>query len=209
MPSVKSLLRADAPKIIHVWSQTRNKRVFVGKIFQKNGCYIFEYDNRYRRSKGAVPLGAEFPLVRKMFSSKHIFPTLTDRIPSKQNPAYADYCAQWAIDPEETDTFRLLTTIGRRGPSTFVFEPAVQESYDRKDVIAFRKRLCLSQQEFADLLGFNQSSLARIETGQTHHPIFLKYIEFFDKIPEVLQHLLQTRGECLHDEKREKILDRL
>ena len=46
-----------------------------------------------------------------------------DRIPSKENPAYPDYCKSQGISVNETNPIILLIAIGKRGPSTFIFEP--------------------------------------------------------------------------------------
>ena len=187
---------------INVYSQTKGKRTFVGTLWREAGKYIFEYDRSYQRLKNAVALGPEFKLWKKRFSSKKLFPSIVDRIPSKENPAYADYCAQWGINKDEADPFVLLTTIGRRGPSTFVFEAGNDEDYSALDVKWFRKHLKLNQREFAALFGITQATLVKLETGRTEYPLILSYIQLCKKVPKALSWLLQKRGQYLHDEKR-------
>jgi hypothetical protein len=46
------------------------------------------------------------------------------------------------IDPEEHDRLVLLSTIGNRGPSSFVFVPVFELRFAIDDVVAFRKSLC-------------------------------------------------------------------
>lgn len=194
-------------KKINIWSQTKNGRVFVGQLWRENGKYSFEYDRSYQRSKSAVPLGPEFKLLKRSFSSKELFPTFVDRIPSKENPSYRDYCAQWNISPDESDPFVLLTTIGRRGPSTFVFEPPLADVYGAKELKIFRERLQLNQREFSSLFGLTQATLARIETGKTDSPLILRYVELCDKVPAALKWVVDQRGQYIHDQKRALILD--
>ena len=62
---------------------------------------VFTYDDRYFTMKNIIPLGPEFPLTQKQFVSDQLFPSLEDRIPSQQNPAYPEYCQLVGIDPKE------------------------------------------------------------------------------------------------------------
>ncbi|MFH1653463.1 MAG: HipA N-terminal domain-containing protein [Pseudomonadota bacterium] len=193
---------------INVFSQTVTKRVFVGILYREKGVFRFEYDKQYKRSKDAVALGPELELWKDSFSSKNLFPSIADRIPSKQNPAYGDYCKQWDISMDEEDPFRLLTTIGRRGPSTFVFEPALK-NYSAEDVRAFRERLGLNQREFATLFNITQTTLSKIEKGKSSYTTIVLLIQLCDEMPHALAWLLENQGQFLHDDKRvviEKLL---
>lgn len=199
MGILKAMLR---PKKINIWSQLKSKRVFVGTLLQKEGSYFFEYDQRYRLLRNAIPLGPELPLLKKCFSSKTMFSIFMDRIPSKENPSYADYCRQWGLSPNEKDVFVLLTTIGRRGPSTFVFEPGVEERYGIDEIKKFREKLTLNQRDFSSLFGLNQATFARLETGKTENALILDYIKLCEQVPQALKWLVEKRGQYIHDEKR-------
>lgn len=189
---------------IHIFSQTKSDRTPMGILSRQNGKYYFEYDKSYKNSKKAVALGPEFELWKDSFSSSKLFPSLADRIPSKNNPAYVDYCKQWDINENEDDPFVLLTTIGRRGPSTFVFE-AEPENFDAKSIRTFREKLDLNQREFAKLFHITQTTLSNLESGKTYNSTMGLFIKLCSKIPAALSWLLKERGHSIHDTKRAKI----
>lgn len=191
---------------ILIFSQTRNKRILVGKLWRESTKYHFEYDAAYKKKKNALPLGPEFALWKSKFTATKLFPSIADRIPSKQNPAYADYCQQWNIDKNEKDVFVLLTTIGRRGPSTFLFEPSLQNAYGGEQIKAFRNKLELTQAEFENLVGISHTTLVKLETGQIKNTLHLSLLQIIDQIPEALRWLIMHRGHYLHDEKRLQLL---
>lgn len=185
---------------INIFSQTKIKRTLVGALWRDGAKFYFAYEKSYTRQKNAIPLGPEFDLWKEKFSSKSLFPSLADRLPAKQNPAYKDYCAQWGIDPAEDDPFVLLTTIGRRGPSTFVFESAIDEDFTPERLLAFRKRLKLTQRDFGLLLGLSHPTLLRLEQGRSTNETLLTYLKLVESTPAALQWLLKTRGQYLHDD---------
>lgn len=197
---------SSPPKKINVWSQTKSKRTFVGSLFKQRGCFVFCYDEAYVQSDDAVALGPEFPLVQRHFSRRKLFASLADRIPEKRNPAYADYCYQWGIDPKEKDPFVLLTTIGRRGPSTFVFDPDDKDTFDAQALKKFRQKLQLNQREFAALFGLYQATLARLESGKAENENILRYLKLCAEVPCAMKWLLEKRGQQIHDNKRVQIL---
>lgn len=184
---------------INVFSQTKTKRDLVGTLWKEKNSYHFQYNNDYARQKKAIPLGPEFELWKEKFSSKTLFASLLDRIPSKENPAYADYCGQWGVDPDEKDLFILLTTIGRRGPSTFIFEADIGSAYNAESVKKFRENLCLTQHEFSALLGLAYVTLNRLEQGKSKNETLLLYIQTVENAPTALRWLLKLRGQYLHD----------
>lgn len=199
---------SDVNEIL-IFSQTRNKRVLVGMLSRKNGKYCFEYDPTYQKKKNSLPLGPEFDLWKSKFVSTKLFPSLADRIPSRENPAYRDYCQQWNIDENEKDIFILLTTIGRRGPSTFVFEPTRQNIYGGENIKSFRNRLDLTQAEFESLVGISHMTLVKLEASRSKNDFYLRQLQLIDEVPEALKWLLHNRGQGLHDQKRLKLLDQL
>ena len=147
---------------INIYSQTRTKRIFVGKLWREGKKYFFEYGKTYKKLKNALPLGPELPLWKDRVSSNTLFPSFSDRIPSKNNPAYKDYCREWRISENEKDIFILLTTIGRRGPSTFIFEEAFKNEYTASQLKDFRNRLELTQSEFEALFNISHMTLYRL-----------------------------------------------
>ncbi len=184
---------------INVFSQTKTKRDLVGTLWKEKNSYHFQYNNDYARQKKAIPLGPEFELWKENFSSQTLFASLLDRIPSKENPAYIEYCQQWGIDPDEKDFFILLTTIGRRGPSTFIFEAAMGNAYNSESVKKFRENSGLSQREFGLLLGLAHVTLIRLEQGKSKNETLLLYIQMVENTPGALKWLLKKRGQYLHD----------
>lgn len=194
---------------IQIFSQTRKSKVLVGVLWRESGSYFFEYDLDYQKSKNAVALGPEFDLWKSKFKSKEMFPSLVDRIPSKQNPEYGEYCKAWGIPADEKDPFVLLTTIARRGPSTFVFEAAAEYTYTGEDVKNFRIKLGLSQREFGSLLGLNQNTIVRLEKGYSRSDVILRYVEICDQVKEAREWIVARRGRYIHDEKVQHIIDNL
>lgn len=192
-------------KEINIFSQTRTKRVFVGTLWRDTKKYYFEYDKAYQKSKKALPLGPELPLWKGRQSARVLFQTFLDRIPSKNNPAYKDYCHEWGLSENEKDFFVLLTTIGHRGPSTFIFEPSSKNEYTSAELKNFRGRLALTQAEFESLFNISHMTLSRLESGKSNHEFYLRYFELFDKVPEALAWMVKKRGQFLHDEKRIRI----
>jgi HipA-like protein len=189
---------------INIFSQTALNRTFVGVLYRKNNTYYLEYDKQYRQQNNAVALGPELELWKEKHSSNNIFPSIADRIPSKQNPAYKDYCRQWGISEDEKDVFKLLTTIGRRGPSTFVFEMAPKD-YSPESVKGLRNKLGLTQREFALLFDITQTTLSKIESGKSAYSTILVLIQLCEEVPDALSWLLKIRGQYIHDVKRAKI----
>lgn len=190
---------------ILIFSETRGGRILAGVLSREGRKYVFTYERPYQRLKNAIALGPELPLWRKRFVSEELFPSLADRIPSRRNPAYEDYCRQWGIDAKERDPFVLLTTIARRGPSTFVFEAESPKIYGGTEVRAFRKRLSLNQREFEALFGISHATLVKLEAGKSGNTAILGYIETCDRVPAALRWLLGKRGNRIHDERRVRI----
>jgi len=113
---------------VGVFLERRKTRQWVGVLRRVDHKLVFTYDDEYFKAKRVIPLGPEFPLTQKEFISDKLFASLDDRIPSRRNPAYPEYCAAVGIDSKEKDPLILLSTIGRKGPSSFIFYPL----YDRQ-----------------------------------------------------------------------------
>ena len=113
--------------------------------------YVFAYDKAYLHAN-LIPLGPELPLSPKKFTSPTLFEPFIDRLPSRENHAYQEYCAAENIEVTEQDPFVLLTTIGKRGPSSFIFERKKQDPLGTEELKVFRQELGLTTREFA--IGF-------------------------------------------------------
>ena len=129
---------------VDIFLEKRKTRLHVGVLNKVNGKLVFTYDDRYFKAKNIIPLGPEFPLTQKKFVSDQLFPSLEDRIPSTQNPAYPEYCQLMGVDPAENDPFILLSTIGKKGPSSFMFSPIFERKIKGEDLVNFRKSLGLT-----------------------------------------------------------------
>ena len=186
-----------------VYLERRKSRMFVGELIydKKEKSYVFQYDNKYLNVK-LIPLGPELPLSRKKFVSKKLFESFVDRLPSRDNPAYGDYCASEGIDIDETDPLILLTTIGKRGPSSFVFEGKYIKTFSAEDVKSFREELHLTAKEFALGFSITEKTLIAIEGGQSKGRDVMKRLELYIRFPAVA--LFEFRRNCaqIHRDKR-------
>src|SRR5262245_48095575 len=124
---------------VDVFLEKRKTRLLVGVLKRVNNKMQFAYDDYYFTAKNIIPLGPEFPLTQKEFVSDQLFPSLADRIPSQQNPAYPEYCQLMGIDPKEKDPLILLSSIGKKGPSSFIFSPLFERNMKPDDLIKFRE----------------------------------------------------------------------
>lgn len=190
---------------IDIFLERYATREYVGRLIQKNDNYIFSYAESYLNQKNIIPLGPEFPLTKINFVSSILFPSLHDRLPDPDNPAYEDYCVSAGIAKDEKDTILLLGTIGKRGPSSFIFELAYDDKFDAKVCEEFRHQLGLSLDDFAHLFEVSLSILQKMKAGKTSGKEILKRIEIFSHFPEVLERQVKIQGKWLHNDKLRKI----
>lgn len=195
-----------------VYLERRKSRKLVGELTYnaKEKTYIFQYDKKYLHSR-LIPLGPELPLSRKKFVSKKLFESFVDRLPSRENPAYRDYCLSEGIAVNETDPFILLTTIGKRGPSSFVFESRRERTFNAEDVRAFREELNLTTKEFSLGFAIAEKTLISIEGGQGGGRDVMKRLELYIRFPSVALFEFQRNCAQIHRDKRrlvEQILTR-
>jgi hypothetical protein len=128
-----------------------------------------------------------------------LFPSFQDRIPSKGNAAYEEYCRAAGISPKEKNPIVLLGAIGRRGPSVFVFEPVVESGFNaQKELGFFRARYRVSLHDLALALDLNAITLQRIEAGKSKDPATGRLLEIFFTIPEALRQQLKTTARKVH-----------
>jgi HipA-like protein len=191
-----------------VFLEKRKTRIYVGKLtfLKSSNVFEFTYDNDYIYAKNIIPLGPEFPLTQKVYRSSILFPSLQDRIPSRENSAYAEYCKSEGIDVKESDPIILLTTIGKRGPSSFVFEPLYEDSFSKEDLKKFRQELGLTTREFALCFDLTQAALMRIEKGDSSGKALLKRIEIYYRFPEVALFFIHRHGGAINSEKKKTII---
>jgi HipA-like protein len=198
------------PTKLEVYSETRHSRVFVGTLTfnQAISTYTFEYDKHYLDSRTAIPLGPELPLRKRVHQSKksELFPSLLDRIPSRNNPAFEEYCRSQNIDPEEKNPIVLLATIGKRGPSTFVFEAVYADSNIRDAVVSFRKIEDLSVRELATAFDINYPTLNRIETGKSEDKATKTLLELYFTFPDAAVWIIRKNERKLHHSVAQKLL---
>jgi HipA-like protein len=203
MLSINKLLDYGSIKAVDVFLELKRTREYVGQLTFAEGKYVFIYNDKYLDSANAIPLGPEIPLTQKRYTAEKLFEAFEDRLPSKQNPAYPEYCQMFGIDSNEDNKLILLATIGRKGPSSFIFEPNWGVTFTSKDLKDFRLSLGLSTREFAYC--FSQAAIVRIENNQTDGHTILKYTELYSKFPEVaLYHILRHPSK-LHSKKKDNI----
>jgi len=194
---------------IDVFLEKRKTKVYVGQLDFFGGQYRFIYDDHYLNSKQALPLGPQLSLLQKTYFSKTLFPFFEDRIPSRENPAYPDYCKTTGITVDEKNPFILLATIGRRGPSSFIFEPISTATFSGTDLKAFRKSLHLTLDEFSRVFDVSKASLHNAEQGKSSGKEILKRLEIYKNFPIVTLDAVRKRGKWLHDDKRVKMMSSL
>ena len=196
---------------LQIFHEGRKRRVFVGTLIydKKNDIYELNYDKSYVRSKSAIPIGPELDLFKLHHQSKKgkLFSSLVDRIPVKLNPAYKDYCQAQGISPNEKNPIILLGFIGRRGPSSFVFEPVYPSKFTSADIINLRKKLQITQYDLATAFGISKTTLQRIESGASHDLNTLKLIQVLFKFPEVALWQLKLTGGRVHKEVLSKLIN--
>lgn len=190
---------------VRVFLERKTDRQLVGILRKNDDTFYFEYENRYLNGKGVIPLGPEMPLTKRSFQSNTLFIPFADRIPSRENPAYADYCRATGISLDESNPIVLLTTVARRGPSSSIFEPLFGDGFTPEDLRHFRKMLGLTVKEFGFCFGFSPAAITRIELEQSSGREILKRAEIYAKYPEVALDQIKRHGGGLHTKKRLRV----
>lgn len=197
------LLKLDETRL-QIFHEGRKRRTFVGELIynKEKDRYELLYDKNYTYSKTAIPVGPHLNLFKlRHYSEKgKLFPSFIDRIPEKSNPAYKDYCKAQGISPNEKNPIILLGSIGKRGPSSFVFEPVYYSEFNPADITNLRKQLQITQHDLATAFDISKVTLQRIEAGTSHDINILKRIEILFGFPNVaLWQLKQTGGRVHRD----------
>ncbi len=198
---------------VEVFLEGRKSKEFVGRLVKKKEKgttkYLFRYDDKYFAKKNALPLGPEMPLTRREYISNKLFVPFLDRIPSRENPAYPEYCEKFGILPSENNPFILLVTIASRGPSSFVFEPVFATSYRDEDAKKFRLSLGLTVREFAVAFDISQVTITKIENKKSSGRDILKRIEIYEKFPLVALFEVGRNWGHLHESIRDKLIEKI
>jgi len=113
------------------------------------------------------------------------------------------------VDPKERDPLILLSTIGKKGPSSFVFSPIFKRKISVEDLKNFREFLGLTTREFARVFEFSHTSLNAFEKGRTFGKDILKRLEILLNFPEVSSDLLFVNSGHLVYEKSINIIEKL
>ncbi len=195
---------------LQVFHEGKKRRIYVGELIyhSKKDYYEFIYNKKYINYKNAIPLGPELSLFKLHHYSEvgKIFPSFSDRLPSRENLAYEDYCESQGITPNEKNMIILLGTIGKRGPSSFIFEPVYQIEFNSSDIVNFRNKLKVTQYDLAQAFDINEVTLQRIEKDISRDQNTLKLIQIFLQFPEVALWQLKLTGGRIHKDVLLKLI---
>jgi HipA-like protein len=198
-------LKIDKITAIDVYAEFGKSRILVGRLNKIKDKFQFTYDRKYLKSEKKLSLGPEFPMTKIRFFSDSLFNSFKDRIPSKENPAYSEYCEKFGVSSDENNELILLATIGSRGPSSFVFEPVFDSEFTAVDLAAFRKKLKLSIRDFAILFDFSYATLNKIENGKMSGRDILKRIEIYALFKETAFFEIERNKAKVHSKVYESV----
>lgn len=189
---------------IDVYLEKRKSKEFVGRLTRHKNGFEFIYKDSYLKRRKSIPLGPEFPLIQRKFHSKKLFNSFEDRIPSKQNPAYEEYCRSQGISPYEEDLLVLLGSIGRRGPSSFIFESVYLPVISGSNIAEFRKKLGLSIREFAAAFDTSTASVQKLEASEGGDEL-LKRLEVYVLFPGTALYEFNKNSPRLHTKTVQRV----
>lgn len=190
---------------VEVYLERRKTRELVGVLSREKKTYIFKYHLPYVYGKSSIPLGPDLQLTEKEYKSKKLFPSFEDRIPSRRNAAYEEYCSIVGISSDEDDELVLVATLGQKGPSSFIFAPSYDDDFSGDDLYSFRRKLDLSLREFGDIFDISPATLTRIENHKSSGREVLKRVEIYKKFPDVALFELKKNGHKIKEDKRERL----
>lgn len=190
---------------VDVYFERYTSREYVGRLVYRKDQFTFSYDDLYLYDDRAIALGPDLPCDRKEHRSKKLFISFEDRIPSRQNPAYKEYCEMTGISVKEKDPLVLLSTLGQKGPSSFIFVPVYNDEFTKEDLKAFRKSLRLSIRSFAKLFDFSPVTIHRIESGKSSGKDALKRVELYSLFPQVALYEVDRFGHRIGSKASEYV----
>ncbi len=198
---MNSSLKIDPSRLL-IFHELTTRKIYVGELLydENRDVYILRYDENYTHLKNAIAISPELDLFKITHISKkgQLFPAFVDRIPDRENPAYADYCRAQSISIDETNPIILLGSIGGRGPSSFIFEKTYKASFSIEDVKKLRQNLNISQHDFADAFGISKVTLQKIEAGISSDTRTMKLLQIYLTFPEVAIWQLYQTGSKVH-----------
>lgn len=194
-------MKANKNKL-RIYHEGKKRRIFVGELSYdpKKDRYALHYDEKYVLLKSAIPLSPDLSLFKlKHYSKKgELFPVFVDRIPDRLNPAYVDYCRSQGISPHEKNPIILLGSIGRRGPSSFIYEPVYEDEFNIEELKNFLEKLKITQHDFSVAFDFSKVTLQRVISGVSQDANLLKRIQILFRFPEVALWQLSLTGARVH-----------
>lgn len=206
---MKYLFKPDQYRL-KIFHEGRKRRILVGELIYNKvkDKYELIYNKNYAYSENAIPISPDLDLFKLHHKSEKgkLFPSFIDRIPDKSNPAYNDYCKAMGIASTEKNPIILLGAIGKRGPSSFVFEPVYTSEFDSSDIINLREQLQITQHDLAKALDISKTTLQRIEAGASSDLNTLKYMQILLKFPEVALWQLKQTGNRVHKDVATKLI---
>ena len=204
-----NLIHKPDPDRLFIFHEGRKRRVFVGEILydRRKDRYDLIYDKNYARSDSAIPVGPNLDLFKLRHHSEKgkIFSALADRIPDKNNPAYKDYCKMQGISESEMNPIILLGTIGKRGPSSFIFELVYRDEFTAECIIKLREKLQITQHDLAEAFDISKATLQRIESGESRDINTIKLLQIMFTFPVIALWQLKQTGGRVHKDVREKL----
>ena len=187
---------------IEVFAEKKRQRTYVGRLFKKRGVFQFNYDQSYLLGVRPLALGPDLPLSTEDFRSKTLFESFKDRIPSRNSDNWNRYCQSAGISPDESDAITLIGSLGRRGPSLFIFEGTLDRAqFVKTQFEIFRKKHKLSVADLAALFDVSVGTIHRLQKGEIQNASLVDLLYLFFKLPEA-RNLLIIEAKRLHDDLR-------
>ena len=187
---------------LNIFHEGPKRRIFVGQLmFNKTiNSYELNYDKEYTYFKNAIPISPALDLfqVKHISKNRELFPAFIDRIPLKSNPAYNDYCYSQGISPNEENPIILLGSIGKKGPSSFIFEAVYNHEFTATVIKETRQSLKISQHDSSQAFDISKNTLQRIESGKSKDVNSIKIIQIYLNFPEVALWQLKQTGQKIH-----------
>lgn len=186
---------------VDVYLEKRKSREYVGRLTRESKSFVFMYNDSYLYKERSIPLGPDLPLTKKKFTSSALFASFEDRIPSRKNPAYREYCEMVGIDASEKDQLTLVATLGQKGPSSFIFSPASTTEITSEDIVNFRKNLKLTVREFSELFDFAPATINRIENKIISGKDAMKRLEIYFYFPQIALYEINKNRFKINEDK--------
>jgi HipA-like protein len=190
-----------------VFEELRKTKIIVGALYREKGAFYFTYERDYLDRQLATSLGPDLPLGVKPIRSKHFFQSLQDLLPDKNNPAYASYSKKTGVAVDETDVLKLLISVGKRGPSKFVFEEYPDDILPTAEKLRqFREKLQLSQRDFSLLFDIPLISMQQLEKKEGVQKPTRMFLQLMMDNHKLLKEQIRKRGYLLHQEKLKMLI---